>query len=250
MIGRPSAVATGSPSPVLSGVLGSQARSRCCRNRRPTDGFGMARGDLLGLLRDRLRHLLCMAAAAAVWPALLRYALVALLIGRPRAFSAASERLARVPGLWGLYVRAAFYRRTLGHVGRDVHFGFMSVMSKPQARIGDGVYIGRFCTLGLVELGDDVMLADGVQVLSGRHTHGSCPQAGRAMRDNPHHYEPVCVGRGAWLCAGSVIMADVGADVLVAAGAVVVRPVPDGQRVAGIPARPMPTHQPNHAEAA
>lgn len=197
--------------------------------------------------------MLRMAAAVRVQPALLRYALTAVLIGRPRAFSAASERLARVPGLWGLYVRAAFYRRTLARVGRDVHFGFMSLLSKPQARIGDGVYIGRFCALGLVDLDNDVMLADGVQVLSGRHTHGSGPQAGQPMRDNPQHYEPVHIGRGAWLCAGSVVMADVGADALVAAGAVVVRPVAEGRRVAGIPARPMamrPSDTPVHAEAA
>jgi serine acetyltransferase len=45
-------------------------------------------------------------------------------------------------------------------------------------------------------------------------------------------------------------MADIGADVLVAAGAVVVQTVADSQRVAGIPARPIPSQQSAQAEAA
>ncbi len=188
-------------------------------------------------MRQLARALLRTAALAGACPCLLGYHLSAVPLGRRRAFSAASERLSRLPGLWGLHVRAAFYRRTLAHVGRDVHFGFMSVLSKPETRIGDGVYIGRFCTVGLADLGDGVMLADGVQVLSGRHTHGSQPVDGRPMRDNPQRCQRVIIGHGAWLGAASVVMADVGADALVAAGAVVVKPVADRQRVAGVPAR-------------
>lgn len=179
----------------------------------------------------------------------LLYLLALPVMGRERAFAGASERIARVPGMLGVYTRYAFYRWTLHHVGRDVYFGFMSVLSKPAAIIRDRVYIGRFCSLGWVELGEDVMLADGVQVLSGRHQHGSStghehqgthpPAAGKEAprRDQPQSFSLVKVGRGSWLGAGSVVMAEVGQHAVVGAGAVVVKPVADHATVGGVPAK-------------
>lgn len=172
-------------------------------------------------------------------PIFLQYALASAILGKARAFSHASERLARIPGLLGIYTRQAFFRQAAGGVGSDVHFGYMSLLSKPEITIGQRVYIGRFCTLGHAKLGDDVMLADGVQILSGRHQHGSTTAAGEPLRDNPQQFTQVTIGRGAWIGANAVVMADVGENAIVAAGAVVVKPVPAGAKVAGVPARPL-----------
>jgi len=172
------------------------------------------------------------------WSHLLCYRAAVLLFGRERAFRAASERISLIPGHVGVYARAAFYRRTLRHVGRDVYFGFMSVLSKPDAVIGDRVYIGRFCNLGLATLGDDVMLADAVQVPSGRHQHGRSTDTG-PLRNNEQTYRRVTVGSGAWLGAAAVVMADVGEHAVVGAGAVVVDEVDPRERVGGVPARPL-----------
>src|SRR5690606_25052459 len=106
------------------------------------------------------------------------YTVERLLMGPDRAFAGASEELAKISGYTGVYVRQAFYRWTIAHVGVDAYIGFMTLLSKRQARIGDRAYIGRMCTIGWAEIGDDVMIADGVQVLSGRHTHGSAAQEG------------------------------------------------------------------------
>jgi acetyltransferase-like isoleucine patch superfamily enzyme len=130
------------------------------------------------------------------------------------------------------------------------------------------------CTIGLATIGDDVMLADGVQVLSGRHQHGSGTGEGDALgatalgatgglsagavdacngtggqaasgtraatlRDNEQQFSRVTIGKGAWLGAGAIVMADVGEGAIVAAGAVVVKPVEAGTRVGGVPARPL-----------
>ena len=170
-------------------------------------------------------------------PNLAGYVLGSRVLGKERAFALTSERLAVRGGLLGIYVRQAFYRYTTGGVGRDVCFGFMSVFSKPAVRVGQRVYIGRFCSIGWAELQDDVMLADGVQVLSGRHQHGAESRDGGALRDNVQRFERVTIGRGAWIGAGAVVMADVGPGAVVAAGAVVVRPVAAGARVGGVPAK-------------
>ncbi len=170
-------------------------------------------------------------------PYLFSYAIFIVVLGRDRAFTLISESIAIAPGVFGVYARQAYYGCVLQHVGSDVYFGFMSLLSKPGAVIGDGVYIGRFCTLGLVELGDDVMLADGVQVLSGRHQHGAESIRHQALRDNPIKFQKVTIQEGAWLGAGCIVMADVGKRAIVGAGAVVVKPVQADAKVGGVPAK-------------
>lgn len=185
-------------------------------------------------------QLLCLPPAAAHWCC---FAVQAAVLGRDRALSVASERLASIPGLRGVYTRQWFYRWTLAGVGRDVHFGFMSLLSKSAASIGNEVYIGRGCVIGWADLGDKAMLADGVQVLSGRHHHsgGEADADGSDYQDREQRFEKVTIGRGAWIGAGAIVMADVGERAIVAAGAVVTRPVPAGAKVGGVPARPLNT---------
>ncbi|MCC7193447.1 MAG: hypothetical protein IT444_11760 [Phycisphaeraceae bacterium] len=172
-------------------------------------------------------------------PILIAYMLCKPILGQMRAFSAASERIGRLPGFLGVYARQCFYKTLLSSVGVNVYFGFMSVFSKAQATVGDRVYIGRFCSIGWAEIGDDVMLADGVQILSGRHQHGQTAAAGTVMRDNPQEFTKVTIGAGAWIGAGAIVMADVGPRAIVGAGAVVIKPVDANAKVGGVPAKPL-----------
>jgi len=89
----------------------------------------------------------------------------------------------------------------------------------PNARIGDGV-LGN--TAAIVE--HDVVLESGAVVL---------PHATVSGR--------VRVGRDATIGAGAVVLPDVaiGAGAVVGGGAVVIRDVAPGERVAGVPARPL-----------
>jgi acetyltransferase-like isoleucine patch superfamily enzyme len=47
----------------------------------------------------------------------------------------------------------------------------------------------------------------------------------------------VRIGAGSWIGSNAVVLADVGRDTVVAAGAVVTRPLPDRVIAAGVPAR-------------
>jgi len=169
-------------------------------------------------------------------PCLLRYALLRLVVGDERALSAVSEAAARRPGMLGLFTRQAIYRRLLAQVGSDVHFGYQTLLSKPNATIGDRVYLGRFCTVGWAHIGDDTRIADGVQLLSGSHHHGTS-LAGVEHAQTQH--QPIRIGRGVWIGANAVVMADVADGAIVGAGAVVTRPVPAGVTVVGVPAKPI-----------
>jgi len=176
---------------------------------------------------------------ALLWvlPRLLFYRISRVLWGRERAFLAASESIARIPGHRGVYCRQAFYRRTLRSCGRDVYLGWLSTFSKSRASIGEGAYIGRRCGVGLVDIGANVMLADGVQLLSGRHQHDLTAPPGGSYKEGSQNLERIEIGDGAWLGTNAVIMADVGEGAVVGAGAVVVEPVAARTLAVGIPAR-------------
>jgi sugar O-acyltransferase (sialic acid O-acetyltransferase NeuD family) len=86
-------------------------------------------------------------------------------------------------------------------------------------RIGEAVIINTNASVD-----HDCLLADGVHVSPGAHLAGN-----------------VTVGEGSHIGLGASIIQgiQIGRDCLIAAGAVVIRDVPDGMRVAGVPAQPM-----------
>ena len=157
-------------------------------------------------------------------------------IGPDRAMQWASESVAGRPGPLGVLYRAAFYENILAGVGEDVTIGLGTCFSRAEAVLGDRVYLGRYCSVGWAEIGDEVKVADGAQLLSGRRHHE--PGCGTVK------LEKITIGRGAWIGAGAIVMADVGEAARVGAGSVVVHPVPAGTTVAGIPARPIRNGQP------
>src|SRR5947209_15925334 len=71
-------------------------------------------------------------------------------------FAGCAELLSLVPGKPGVYLRRSFYRMTLDRCAIDVHVGFGSLLTHPDAEIQDGVYIGLHCTVGKVVLERDV----------------------------------------------------------------------------------------------
>jgi acetyltransferase-like isoleucine patch superfamily enzyme len=170
-----------------------------------------------------------------VLPRLVTLALVRMII-RDDAFRYSSESIARIPGLRGVYQRQAFYRRTLSRCGHDVYFGWESVFSMTEATVGDRAYIGRFCSIGYAEIGAEVMLADHVQILSGGQEHGRSDR-NISMHDQDQTYRCVCIGRGTWIGAGAIIMADVGENSIIGAGAVVTRAISANCIAVGVPAR-------------
>ncbi|MCY7365879.1 MAG: acyltransferase [Frankiaceae bacterium] len=100
-------------------------------------------------------------------------------------------------------------------------------------RIGDRVFINcGSVVISVLEItiGDDVALANEVYVMDS-NSHG--------VEGRPHVEAPVRIGDGTWVGARALILPGVtiGKRVVVAAGSVVTRDVPDDVLVAGNPAR-------------
>jgi len=187
-------------------------------------------------VRRAAKRIAYLAATVVVLPALASHWLRARLLGADRALHGSSQWLALVPGLCGQYLRRAFYTRTLAsfHWTATVEFG--TLLSKAAARIGEDVYIGPMCHLGLVDIGRDSLLASGVQIPSGSRTHGFS-DPGRPIRAQEGQLVCVSIGRDVWIGAGAVVMADVGDGTIVGSGAVVLERLPPRVIAGGVPAR-------------
>ena len=99
--------------------------------------------------------------------------------------------------------------------------------------VGHGTFVGRahIQLLADVCIGENVVINDGVHILTGSHDVDSPVFAATTGR--------VDVGSSAWICTGALLLpgVSIGEAAVVAAGAVVTKDVPARAVVAGNPAR-------------
>ncbi|QDV39712.1 acyltransferase [Tautonia plasticadhaerens] len=174
-------------------------------------------------------------ASVLVIPAILLYAIGRTAVGADRAFPGWSQAFALIPGLSGVYLRRAFYRRVLPRCGPDACLGFGTILSHPTAEVGRNVYVGAYCCLGAVTLEDDVIVGSHVSIMNGSEQHG-IERLDVPIREQPGSWPRVTIGQDSWIGERSVVMADVGAHCVIGAGAVVSRPVPCYAIAVGVPA--------------
>lgn len=192
-----------------------------------------------GVDRDRVGTLKALAHGTAtilVLPALASFHLRAAVIGRNRALEGSSQMFALIPGLLGQYLRRAFLAQVLEECHPTALIEFGVLFSQAGARIGPHAYVGPRCHLGLAHIGRGALIAAGVHIPSGAQTHGTA-DLDVPIRDQPGQRTVVSIGDGAWIGSAAVVMADVGADSIVGAGAVVVQPIPAHVIAGGVPAR-------------
>ena len=198
-------------------------------------------------MRDLLKLLAHSAAWLAVTPSVWSFEVRSIVFGRDRALEGSTQAWALVPGVLGQYLRRAFLSRTLQFCARTATIGFGTLFSSASASIGERAYVGPRCHLGWAVIEDDALLAAGVHVPSGARTHG-IDDLSIPIGQQPTVKTAVRIGRGSWIGSAAIVMADVGADAVVAAGAVVTRPVPDATIAGGVPARVLRHRDPRFEE--
>lgn len=187
-------------------------------------------------MRDALKRLAGLMSDCLILPVLLSFWLSRGLCGEARSFPGHSQLMSLLPGLAGVYLRQAFYRRVLRRCDSGCSLGFGTVFSHPTAEIGKDVYIGLFCSIGSVTLEDDVLVSSHVSIMNGGAQHG-IDRLDIPIREQPGRWDRITIGRDSWIGEHSVVMADVGKHCVIGAGSVVTRPIPDYAIAVGVPAR-------------
>jgi acetyltransferase-like isoleucine patch superfamily enzyme len=163
----------------------------------------------------------------------------ALLAGFGRVtpgFQFFAQAFALVPGMVGDYLRVAFYKLTLTACSLDSRIQFGSFFAHSHAIVGRHVYVGAYCVLGHVEIGDRTQIASAVQVLSGSHQHAR-DSSGRIWDPGYRSFAKIAIGADCWVGAGAIVMASIGERSTIGAGSVVVHAIPPGSVAVGAPAR-------------
>ena len=173
-----------------------------------------------------------------VWPLAQLCRAADLVFPPDMVFRTVSELLSLIPYVFGVIVRAEFYRFALTHCGRNVVIEFGAVFIYRDISIGANSNISRYCIIHHCDIGTYVGVSEHSVVVSGSRQHNidrtDIPiwlQRGRKKR--------ITLGDDCWIGAHSVVMEDVGRGAVVGAGAVVTKPVPEFTIVAGNPARPL-----------
>jgi maltose O-acetyltransferase len=142
-------------------------------------------------------------------------------------------------GGWAQILRRVICRRIFKQCGNKVniekgaYFGDGSDL-----RIGDRSGIGvHCCVYGEVTIGNDVMMGPDVIILTQNHRFDRVDVPMKSQGHNPPI--PVIIGDDVWIGTRAIILAGVtvGKGVIIGAGAVVTKDVPDYAIVGGNPAK-------------
>jgi len=185
--------------------------------------------------RSRMRSVMS-AIGVLFWPLTVPLALLSRL--SDVIFRSCSEFLSLIPYFPGVIVRQSFYRFALESCGHNVIVEFGAVFIYRNVSVGSNVLIGRFSIIHHCNIGDYVLIGERCTFLSGsrqhRFEHLDTPIA---LQGGQRRY--IRIGRDVWIGSHAVVMDDVGDGAVVAAAAVVARPVEERTIVAGMPAKPV-----------
>ncbi|MDL2274580.1 acyltransferase [Desulfosarcina sp. OttesenSCG-928-G10] len=159
-----------------------------------------------------------------------------LFLGAERAFQGSSQFCALFPGTIGSLFRAAFYRLSLPESSQSTVIGFLSTFSHPEARLEKHVSCGACCNIGWTHIGEHCIIGSHVCITSGKKQH-AFNASDKPIRLQGGEKTRVMIGRDCWIGASAVIMADIGEGSVIAAGSVVIDPIPPYSVAAGNPAK-------------
>lgn len=144
-----------------------------------------------------------------------------------------------LPSLPGRWVRRMVLKAILADCGRGLQVGENVHIEYPRRiRLGDNVWFGRNCHIsapGGITLGNDVLIA-----------HDSCLETAgheinplKLFREAKIIYGPIIIGNNTWLGTRTTVLYNttIGSNVVVAAGAVVNKNIPDSVIYGGVPAK-------------
>ena len=152
------------------------------------------------------------------------------------SFTAPSQILSFIPGIFGILLRRYWYKTMLLRCGDNLTVDWLAVIRTRRSEIGNRCTIGVSSWISWVSIGDDVMTGSHVVITSGAHQH-SFERTDIPMRSQPGTCKQVCIENDVWIGANTVIMTAVSTGTVVGAGSVVTRTYEPFSIIAGNPAK-------------
>lgn len=182
------------------------------------------------------KRLVKLAFLALTLPLYLLYLLFSQLGNADGVFTSFSQGLSLMPGKFGVYIRAAFYRLACPATSDEISVGFLTILSHRDTSIAMGVYIGPQCNIGMCSIGENTLIGSGVHILSGSRQH-DFRDIQKPIQDQGGAYEKIRIGADCWLGNTSLVMADLEDHSILAAGSILTKPSARGDILVGNPAK-------------
>lgn len=206
--------------------------------------------DWIGINMQGFKRLIKSGFLALALPLYLLCLLFSQLGNTDGVFASFSQGLSLVPGKFGVYLRAAFYRLACPTTSDEISVGFLTILSHRNTSIAKGVYIGPQCNIGMCSIGENTLIGSGVHILSGGRQH-EFQDIQKPIQDQGGVFEKIRIGADCWLGNTSLVMAGLEDHSILAAGSVLTKPSTRGDILVGNPAKcannrfnPNPTSSP------
>lgn len=151
-------------------------------------------------------------------------------------YKTSTQLLAFIPGVIGLLIRQFYYELSLKSCGKNLRVFWGAYIVYPDVIIGNNCTIEEFCIISKCELGDDVILAARVSIMSGSKHH-DINDTTTTFGESKAEYRVIRLGSNLWIGTHAVIMNNIGDNTAIGAGAVVSSAIPDMVVAVGVPAR-------------
>ncbi len=151
-------------------------------------------------------------------------------------FKTSSIILSKIPGFIGIIIRQQYYNLSLNYVGDNLRVFYGSYFVYPNIEIGNNCTIEENCVISLCSIGDDVIIAANVSIMSG-NKHHDVHDISKTFYNSNSKLIKVKLGDNLWIGVHSVIMANVSSHSAVGAGSVVTKQFPEYMVIAGVPAK-------------
>ncbi|HBP4687497.1 TPA: acyltransferase, partial [Escherichia coli] len=146
--------------------------------------------------------------------------------------------MSKFTGEKGVILRQYFYKLTLDSCGHNlrVHYGAFFVY--PNVKVGNNCTVEEYSIVSLCDLGDDVIIAARVSIMSGGNHH-EIDKLDIKFVDSLLPLKKVKIGSNVWIGTHAIVMNDIPDGMVVGAGSVVTKVFQPDSIIAGIPAKVM-----------
>ncbi|MBG5970522.1 acyltransferase [Proteus mirabilis] len=152
------------------------------------------------------------------------------------SYKSCGQILSKIPGIIGIIIRQAFYNLTLKKCGKNIRVFYGAFIVYPTVTIGDNCTIEEFSIISNCDIGNDVIIAARVSIMSGAHHHDTS-DIDNSFYNSKSSVKKISLGNNIWIGTHAIIMNNIGSHSVIGAGSVVTKEIDAYVVAVGVPAK-------------